>query len=445
MTLGELATLRQSVSGFTRAADLEQKLHRDNKLDSFLVNHHNQTALLDRAQFFEALTSGSSLRLAFRRRQPVSAMFADELERSHVHDADENALEVGLSIMEGGQTEADLLVRFENGRFGTVAVVDLLRVVASSHEEQHAEIAGKERRLGALLGETSDAVLVAGPDGRITYVSPAYTNITGLPLDDVIGVDGYERVHPEDVGPLQAAVERTVSDTSQRLSTEIRVQHVDGSWRWCHLAGRAMFDDPAIAGYITSIRDITEARALREGLRHQAEHDALTGLPNRQRFFTRLKELQSGGGERQGDGLERIVGIAYFDLDGFKGINDNLGHAAGDELLAKLADRLAPLIRSGDLIARLGGDEFAVLVGATSPEVMLAVVNRLDEAVRQPVEVGGELVTIGASFGVATTACGAVDSVELLRRADSAMYSSKRSRSTVTVWSAELDDPALAG
>ena len=206
-----------------------------------------------------------------------------------------------------------------------------------------------------------------------------------------------------------------------------------------------MFDDPAIAGYITSIRDITEARALREGLRHQAEHDALTGLPNRQRFFTRLKELQSGGGERQGDGLERIVGIAYFDLDGFKGINDNLGHAAGDELLAKLADRLAPLIRSGDLIARLGGDEFAVLVGATSPEVMLAVVNRLDEAVRQPVEVGGELVTIGASFGVATTACGAVDSVELLRRADSAMYSSKRSRSTVTVWSAELDDPALAG
>ncbi|GAA2509627.1 hypothetical protein Ahu01nite_073440 [Winogradskya humida] len=142
--------------------------------------------------------------------------------------------------------------------------------------------------------------------------------------------------------------------------------------------------------------------------------DALTGLPNRRVFEERLAGSVAAGNAQ----------VAILDLDGFKDVNDRLGHAVGDRLLAVVAKRLAGALREDDLVARMGGDEFAVLLGAGSPGAMTGIVERLAAALRKPVEAGGHELLIGASIGSADGA-GTRDAGEVLRRADIAMYAAK--------------------
>jgi diguanylate cyclase (GGDEF)-like protein len=154
-------------------------------------------------------------------------------------------------------------------------------------------------------------------------------------------------------------------------------------------------------------------------LRHQALHDALTGLPNRRLFHARVEEALQ---RADTDGSEPVV--LFVDLDGFKAINDDLGHAAGDELLVAFAERLRSHVRPDELPARLGGDEFAVLLEAGGREVAEDVAQRLVEAVKNPFSIHGRRLTVRLSIGVASSSgAGAVE--ELLANADVAMYAAK--------------------
>jgi two-component system cell cycle response regulator len=160
-------------------------------------------------------------------------------------------------------------------------------------------------------------------------------------------------------------------------------------------------------------------------LAHQALHDVLTGLPNRVLFTDRLTYALAQN-ERQ----DSFVGIFFLDLDGFKGINDRLGHLAGDELLRSMAGRLLAWIRPGDTVSRFGGDEFTVLVREVDgPGEAVQIAERLTEAVRSPVDLEGENVSLTPSIGVVLG-----DSTQkpedLLERADKAMYSAKRRADT---------------
>jgi diguanylate cyclase len=153
------------------------------------------------------------------------------------------------------------------------------------------------------------------------------------------------------------------------------------------------------------------------GLRHWASFDPLTGLPNRASFVGRLDATLREG---------RPVVVLFCDLDGFKPVNDRFGHASGDRLLVEVAARLRRAVRDDDVVSRFGGDEFVVLChssSATLPDLC----RRIEDALRQPIELDGEPVTIGASIGV-VNGSGATDAEQVIHRADLAMYAAKRQR-----------------
>ena len=165
-------------------------------------------------------------------------------------------------------------------------------------------------------------------------------------------------------------------------------------------------------------RALEETRAL---LVHQALHDPLTALPNRRLLLDRIEHSLAG--------LDRIggnVAVFFIDLDGFKPVNDRLGHHAGDRLLVELAHRLRGVVRAGDTLSRVGGDEFVVVARIGPPETASTVATRLVEAASEPVDLGEEVVAITVSVGVAIATSGDVAAVALVDAADQAMYQAKR-------------------
>ena len=202
-----------------------------------------------------------------------------------------------------------------------------------------------------------------------------------------------------------------------------------GGWQACLVLWRTDDEEPDYTCRwlldnlvrITSLVLDREQQAAR--LRHAANHDVLTGLANRARFFDHLR--QALGDDRSGP----LVGVLYVDLDEFKPVNDRLGHRAGDVLLGEVAKRLTEAVREHDLVARLGGDEFAVICpGAPDEQALAAVAERLTAAVCRPVPIDGETVSVGASVGIAFAPPGACTIDALVEAADGALYEAKRDR-----------------
>lgn len=168
------------------------------------------------------------------------------------------------------------------------------------------------------------------------------------------------------------------------------------------------------------MEDTTERRLLNLRLRYEATHDALTGLPNRTLFFERLEKAVSGGNDQR-------FGLCYLDLDGFKTINDSLGHAAGDRLLVEVADRLQSCATApGEMVARLGGDEFVALTtGPDTEREVDALADRIMNALVTPVRIDGRELTVRGSIGIVEGPAGERGPAEVLRSADITMYRAK--------------------
>ncbi|MHB1571205.1 MAG: putative bifunctional diguanylate cyclase/phosphodiesterase [Solirubrobacteraceae bacterium] len=277
-----------------------------------------------------------------------------------------------------------------------------------------------EQRLQALVEHGSDMITVVAPDSTISYQAGAVERMLGDQPHELEGTKLTDRLDGAD-GALLLALCATEGTASQ----ELRLRHREGTQRVCEVHATNLLDDPSVNGVVLNIWDLSERKALEERLRHQAFHDALTGLPNRVLALDRAEQMLARA-RRQ----SLPVAALYIDLDGFKQVNDGFGHAAGDELLGLIAARLASVLREGDTAARLAGDEFLVLVEGSAldagPEL---VAERLLEVLRVPYELdaaGGRpvTVTVTASIGIAlgqrTTA------EELLRDADVALYEAKR-------------------
>jgi diguanylate cyclase (GGDEF)-like protein/PAS domain S-box-containing protein len=266
----------------------------------------------------------------------------------------------------------------------------------------------------SLVTSSTDLVLVLGAGG-CRYASDSVTNMVGKPAAELLGEGFLAFVHPDDVAPLQAVY----ADGDPPSEMLFRMTNRFGETRFLEAHITDLRSDRRITGVVLNARDVTERVQLEEELTRQAFHDGLTDLANRALFRDRLDQSLARASRSAA-----TLCVLLIDLDGFKQVNDTLGHDAGDLLLAVVAQRFAETSRPGDTLARLGGDEFALLLEDADERVGISVAQRLLDALSEPIEVVGRQLTLGASIGiVANTGPGSSD--DLIRHADVAMYAAK--------------------
>ena len=232
------------------------------------------------------------------------------------------------------------------------------------------------------------------------------------------------RVDPEDVARVRT--ELIPVEGRDEVETEYRIRTGSGGWRW--MQARAAVERDAegtprrLAG---SQSDVTEQHRAEEQLVHETLHDALTGLPNRVLLMDRLERLLASARRHH----EMGFAVIFIDLDRFKRVNDSLGPTAGDAVLVEMAQRIQGSLRDEDTLARVGGDEFVVVAPPyTDREDAVRVANRLQAAIRRPLELGDQTLHLTASVGIALAPAGYRSPVELVRDADIAMYRAKQGR-----------------
>ncbi|MEV0900219.1 sensor domain-containing diguanylate cyclase [Actinoplanes sp. NPDC049802] len=275
-----------------------------------------------------------------------------------------------------------------------------------------------DERFQALFQHAPDLVSVLDEAGRIIFSSPSAVSVLGFEVGALVGHSVFDVVHPDDQRQMRDRLTRLLTDPSGVLRLQCRVRTADGQFRWFDFTASNQMDNPALVGVVINARDISENRAFQERLEHEAQHDPLTGLPNRRRMQDRLcSSLRS-----------ESVAVLFVDLDGFKPVNDAHGHEVGDELLRQVADRLSACVRSTDVLARVGGDEFVMLMpGVHDRADVEAMSSRVGYVLELPFRIDGYEISISASVGV-HMAPAAADPDEALRAADHAMYEIKYSR-----------------
>jgi diguanylate cyclase (GGDEF)-like protein len=373
---------------------------------------------------------------------PVTAFpTAALLERS---DADPDTVTIVLPVAARGQD------------FGLLAVVSEVDALSASGRETHNQWAAllttaldqqllhdqlrtSEERYSLWALATNDGLwdwdLVSGQiyySGRcMQMLGLDYRSVTGPPT---IWLD---RVHPDDRDRMHSAMAVGATHARETVEFEHRIQGSDDRYRRVLLRALPVGppDAPAVR-IVGSIHDVEARRQLEEQLRHGALYDEVTGLPNRRLFLERLEAAIAL--ERE-DGREYAV--AFFDLDGFKQVNDSLGHHAGDHLLAEIGDRLRRRLRRSDIAARFGGDEFAILFHDIPATAVAATVADVLADVVRPVDLDGQAIVVSASTGITTSDIGYSTPGEVIRDADRAMYRAKTSQSG----SSRLFDESLRG
>ena len=275
-----------------------------------------------------------------------------------------------------------------------------------------------ERFFEALLDASSDAVLISrADDGRIVEASRSLAELAGYAKEELLGRSTIELRLVRPVDRERVIAELRASGTGGGYETRLRTKH--GDWRWIEFSSQIV----AARGHeyvLTIARDVTERKGLEAELAALAEEDPLTGLANRRRFDRELDD-RCAYAARYGFGGSLLL----LDLDGFKPVNDALGHAAGDAVLMAVADVLRERLRKSDVLARLGGDEFAVVLTHASASEAQAIVAELAWAIGERARsVVGGAVDVQVSIGAARIVPG-VSAAALMREAGRRMYEEK--------------------
>lgn len=279
-----------------------------------------------------------------------------------------------------------------------------------------------EAKFRAFVENANDIIYNLSREGILTYVSPNWTEMLGHPTEDVIGKSFEHFVHPDDIAHCHAFLLMVFGTGKKQSGIEYQVRHKNGDWYWYRSNASPLFDDNGeVCSYIGIARDISEHKQLLDRMQHMAHHDALTGLANRSLFFDHLHQaiLQA---QRDKQGLA----VLFLDLDKFKPINDDYGHAIGDLLLQQVAMRIKTCVRTSDVVGRIGGDEFVVLLSnVTLPDTAELVANKIRESLAVPFQLREIPAQISVSVGMAFYPEHGKQALELVRSADEAMYLAK--------------------
>ncbi len=367
----------------------------------------------------------------------VPATAGGDLVRARIHHP--GCMEIGMELL-GAHLEpaADTAARVRRiaavlAAFARGFTEATRRLVLDEHEQvtraalearRAAEDARRrsDLRLRTVVDSAAVGIVIFEPDGRMVEVNETVATMFAYTPAQLLGMNVADLVSPQDAPEVWAERPRLLDGSLDRLRTVRPVRRGDGAPLWTDTVittlGAPGTGEELLVAVVT---DVTEQLRMQEDLAHHATHDPLTGLPNRSLFFERLDAAIEDGSP------DARPGVCYLDLDGFKVVNDTLGHQAGDRLLQVLADRLrAALEPGGHLVAQMGGDEFVVLVPRSADRAELEeVASRALGTVRRPVRVDGRDIVISASVGVVRHD-GELGTDELLAAADTTLYSAKR-------------------
>ncbi|WCB96213.1 hypothetical protein DSM104299_04969 [Baekduia alba] len=307
----------------------------------------------------------------------------------------------------------------------TLAALGTQLVLAFERAELTEELVRRqsEARFASLVQHSSDLITVLAPDATVAYQSPAIEKVLGFTPEEVVGRRIDELVDANDGSRLLRLIADGADAPVASQTLECTLNHKDGTTRQFEVLFTNLTADEHVGGIVLNSRDVSERKAFERQLAHQAFHDPVTELPNRALFVERVRHAIARSRREQ-----RGIGIVFVDLDDFKIINDSLGHAAGDEVLKQVAQRLALSIRASDTAARFGGDEFAVLLeDIEGVQEAADAAERIMEAISAPLSAAHKELAVRCSLGIAIAPDdGTADADELIRDADAAMYIAKR-------------------
>ena len=301
------------------------------------------------------------------------------------------------------------------------------RLLTAALEQQNLveNVRTSEERYGLWAEATNDGLWDWDLTTDTIYYSGRCMELLGHPYHGASAGPSvwFDAVHPDDLDRVREVLRVAVTGHLEPVAFEQRIRVADGSYR-CFSCRALPVGPPggSAARIVGSIHDIEPRKQLEEQLRQGALYDEVTGLPNRKLFLERLgfaitdapRDLAAG-----------VCAVVFLDLDGFKLVNDSLGHLAGDRLLTQIGQRLRSGLRPADLAARFGGDEFAVLLHDIEPSAIRPIVERMQASLAAPMELDGHDVAVTASVGITTSEGAYTNAEDVLRDADIAMYHAK--------------------
>jgi len=312
----------------------------------------------------------------------------------------------------------------------------------SLHLAQESELALRERegRYRAITETASDAIITVDETGIVAALNPAAKHMFGYSADELIGAKLTEIIPPNLREQHLQGFARYVSTGQRSMSwanVELTAVRKDGSEFPVevsfteYMQGKRRF-------FSAFMRDITKRKQVHLQLQQQALHDVLTDLPNRLLLHDRLNQ---GIADAQSRGEH--MSLLFVDLDRFKEVNDTLGHEVGDQLLQEVARRLSAVVRTTDTVARLGGDEFAIVLPGSDMPGTDVIARKVTTALLEPIVLRGHMVGVGGSIGIAVFPTHGREASMLMRHADMAMYSAKRSGSGHAFYTPEHDEQRI--
>jgi diguanylate cyclase (GGDEF)-like protein/PAS domain S-box-containing protein len=296
-----------------------------------------------------------------------------------------------------------------------------VRVVLEPAEGKLPALERSEERFRRIVHNAEEGIWEIDAAARTSFVNPKMAQMLGYSIEDMLEQPLVAFMDEEGRTILERNIARRQQGQAERH--EFKFIRKDGGELWATLATNPIFDnDGSYRGALALVSDITDSRASAELIWQQANFDALTALPNRHMFQDRLsQELKKARRE----GL--LLALLFIDLDGFKAVNDTLGHAQGDALLVEAARRIGRCVRNSDTVARLGGDEFIVILSGLE---QVAGIDRIAQSMvtllNRPFALGAAQSSVSASIGIALYPADATGPDELLRAADQAMYAAKQ-------------------
>lgn len=342
------------------------------------------------------------------------------LRRSSTDRTTHDPIEVRMLHADGSFRWFELLARDLSGEPEIAGIVINAREITDRRAAEQ-QLSQSEARFRSLVQNSSDVVAVLDDSGSFTYVSPAVTGMLGFRAEDLLGTSVFQLLPEERTDQSNGFARLIAHQPFAQSRQEVAVPDAEGRWHTLDVTLTDLRTEPAVHGVVLNARDVSVSKELEHDLRHQALHDALTGLGNRDMFSSEVAAALVRAGNR----LEAVA-VLFIDIDDFKTVNDSLGHEVGDELLVAVADRIRNCLRLSDTAARLGGDEFAVLLEHSYGESeVVTVAERILDSLREAVVVQGREINITASMGIAVNAVQSTSAAVLLRNADMAMYLAK--------------------